>query len=514
MTTPVSKSRTARLRDLIGATGSLNEAPDIAVSGLAIDSRQVTPGDVFFAVSGFREHGLQHSGEAIRNGAVAIVYDPRGVDLHEIRQLQEGMKLPLVPVASLRFELGPIADRFYGHPSAELSVIGITGTNGKTSCCHFLAQALSKFKPCGVMGTIGWGYPGNLKELPNTTPEPILLQSALAQFRDQGAEFVAMEVSSHALVQKRTRAVRFFGAAFTNITRDHLDFHKTMEIYVNAKLKLLASPGLEFAVVNMDDRHADQILAAVPPTVRIMGYSRSLQTDSPLVRLKLSALRHDDLGVEFKVHFEGRSVPVSAPLFCDFNVDNVLTVLGVLLETGISLPDAADALRTIKPVAGRLERFREGDGSPTVIVDYAHTPHALQSILDGLRMHCHGELWLIFGCGGDRDRGKRPLMGRIAEMHADHVVLTDDNPRHEDGSRIIKEILSGCSNPEIPIERDRRRAIRDVIQNAAPEDMIVIAGKGHENTQEIDGVKYPFSDRAVALEALAQRAARVGGAAS
>ncbi|MGH8547566.1 MAG: UDP-N-acetylmuramoyl-L-alanyl-D-glutamate--2,6-diaminopimelate ligase [Methylococcales bacterium] len=514
MTTPVSKSTTASLRELIDSHADSNEVPDVLVSGLAIDSRAVTPGDAFFAVSGFREHGLQFSDEAIRKGAVAIVYDPCGADPQAIQKLRERTNRPLVPVPSLRFELGPIADRFYGHPSAELGVIGVTGTNGKTSCCHFLAQALSQFKPCGVVGTVGWGTPGNLKELQNTTPEPLHLQSVLAQFRDRGTKFVAVEVSSHALVQKRTRAVRFVGAAFTNITRDHLDYHKTMRIYVAAKLKLLLSPGLEFVVVNMDDRHAGQILAAVPSNIRIMGFSRSLQSDSPFVRLKVSALRHDDQGVEFQVHFEDRIVPVSAPLFCDFNVDNVLTVLGILLELGISLPEAVAALQTIKPVAGRLERFCEGYGSPTVIVDYAHTPHALQSILEGLRMHCHGALWLVFGCGGDRDRGKRPLMGRIAEMNADHVLLTDDNPRHEDGSTIIKEILSGCSNPAIPVERDRRRAIHGVIQKASPDDMIVIAGKGHENTQEIDGVKYPFSDRVVALEALRQRAAAVVGTVS
>lgn len=511
MTEPTSKSRTASLRDLIGTRGSLNDLPDVRVSGLAVDSRVVGPGDVFFAVSGFREHGLEFAEQAIRAGAVAVVYDPRGADPEMIEALRSEGTRPLIPVPALRFELGPIADRFYGHPSLHLNVIGITGTNGKTSCSHFLAQALSKFKPSGVIGTVGWGYPGHLRELKNTTPEPIQLQSVLAQFRDWGAKYVAMEVSSHALVQKRTRAVRFVGAAYTNITRDHLDYHKTMQVYVNAKLKLLLSPELEFVVVNLDDRHADQILAAVPSNVRIMGFSRSIKSYSPFVRLKLSALRHDDQGVEFKVHFEDHTVPFSAPLFCDFNVDNILTVLGILLEMGIPLHKAVDALRGVRAVPGRLERLSRGDRAPTVIVDYAHTPHALQSILEGLRMHCRGRLWLIFGCGGDRDRGKRPLMGRIAEMNADHVVLTDDNPRHEDGATIIKEILTGCSNPGIPVERDRRHAILGVIQNAAPEDMIVIAGKGHENTQEIDGVKYPFSDRAVALEALSQRAIPVGG---
>ncbi len=512
MTELESKFPSARLRDLIGACSDPDTVPDVSVSGLAVDSREVTSGDVFFAVPGARDHGLRFSGEAVRNGAVAIVYDPRGFDQPAIEQWRKDLKCPLVPVPALRFELGPIADRFFGHPSAQLDLIGITGTNGKTSCCHFLAQALSKFKPCGVIGTVGWGRPEKLRPLQNTTPEPIQLQRILAAFREQGIRFVAMEVSSHALVQKRTRAVRFIGAAFTNITRDHLDYHKTMQVYVNAKLKLLLSPGLEFVVVNLDDRHADQILAAVPSHVRIMGFSKSSNADSPFVRLKLSALRHDDQGVGFNVHFEGCTVLVSAPFFCDFNVDNLLTVLGIMLELGIPLAKAVDALQSVKTVAGRLERFSCGGYAPTVIVDYAHTPHALQSILEGLRMHCHGALWVIFGCGGDRDRGKRPLMGRIAEIKADHVVLTDDNPRHEDGSAIIQEILKGCSNPKIRVERDRRRAIFEAIQSAGPGDMIVIAGKGHENTQEIDGVKYPFSDQATVVEALKQRVVPVGGA--
>ncbi|MGR9107456.1 MAG: UDP-N-acetylmuramoyl-L-alanyl-D-glutamate--2,6-diaminopimelate ligase [Gammaproteobacteria bacterium] len=493
------------LRELIGDITDVDQVPDLPVSGLSIDSRRVVPGDVFFALSGSREHGLKHAEEALAKGAVAILYDPREAEPLQLDALRSAANCPVIPIASLRFELGPIADRFHGHPSGALDVIGITGTNGKTSCCHFLAQALEKFAPTGVVGTIGWGFPGSLQELPNTTPEPLLLQHILADFRDRGAKFVAMEVSSHALVQNRTRATRFVGAAFTNITRDHLDYHKTMQIYVNAKLKLLQSPGLEFVVVNMDDRHAGQILAAVPSNVRILGFSRSPKSYSPIVRLKLSALRHDDQGVEFQVHFEGRSEPVSAPLFCNFNVDNLLTVLGVMLESGIALPEAVEALKTLRPVAGRLERFSSMGDGPLVIVDYAHTPHALQSILEGLRMHCRGDLWLVFGCGGDRDRGKRPLMGRIAEIHADHIVLTDDNPRYEDGAEIIREILKGCSNPDIPVERDRRRAIVEVIHKAVPGDMVVIAGKGHENTQEINGVKTPFSDRAVVVEALAQR---------
>ncbi len=505
MTAP--ESRRTSLCHLMGGIVESGGFPDISVSGLATDSRSVASGDVFFAVSGFREHGLRYGSDAAEQGAAAIVYDPEGTDPGQLARLRESVDCPLIPVSSLRSELGPIADRFYGCPSAGMGMIGITGTNGKTSCCNFLGQALSRFKPTGVVGTVGWGFPGNLRNLPNTTPEPVQLHAVLASLRQQGAKFVAMEVSSHGLVQKRTRAVRFVGAAFTNITRDHLDFHKTMRVYVNAKLELLSSPGLQFVVVNMDDRHADRILKAVPYGVRIMGFSRSQQSDSPFVRLKWSEVCHADDGVEFKVHFEGRTVPVSAPLFCDFNVENLLTVVGVMLELGISLDEAVATLVEIRPVAGRLEHFSQGDDGPSVIVDYAHTPHALQSILQGVRRHCQGQLWLVFGCGGDRDRGKRPLMGRIAEKFADQVVLTDDNPRVEDGSGIIKEILRGFSDPDVRVERDRRKAIQLAIQHALPDDLVVIAGKGHETTQEINDVRFPCDDRALAREALVQRVA-------
>ncbi|MGH8552415.1 MAG: Mur ligase family protein, partial [Methylococcales bacterium] len=342
MTKSHNPPATIPLCELIGARGQIAEVPDIQVSGLAIDSRAVQPGELFFALSGSRENGLQFVDQALKKGAVAVLYDPVGADRTTIERLQAVTDCPLIAVPSLSIERGPIADRFYGQPSKDLDVIGVTGTNGKTSCCHFLARALSKFKPTGVIGTIGWGYPDRLQELVNTTPEPIQLQHALATFRDEGAKCVVMEVSSHGLAQQRTRAIRFRGAAYTNITRDHLDYHKTMQVYVNAKLKLLSYPGLEFVIVNMDDRYADQILAAVPPDVRILGFSRSLKPYSPFTRLMMSALRHDDQGVEFKVHFEGRTVPVSAPLFCDFNVDNLLTVLGVMLEMGIPLPQAVD----------------------------------------------------------------------------------------------------------------------------------------------------------------------------
>lgn len=496
----------------------LVESPDplleIRITGLALDSRRVQRGDLFLAVSGSREHGLCHADDACARGAAAIAYEPEGVDPKILAALQDRGPA-LVAVPGLQHCLGEIAGRFHDFPSRAVEVIGVTGTNGKTSCSHFLAQALSGFAPCGVIGTLGWGCPGALEPLPNTTPDPVLLTRIMSSFRQDSVPYVAMEASSHGLVQGRTRGTWFRGVAFTNITRDHLDYHKTMRVYIAAKLSLLKADGVEFVVINLDDKHADQILAAVPANVRIMGFTRGDNAQSPFANLKLTALRHDDRGVEFQVRFENRSVPVSAPVFCDFNVENLLTVLAIMLELGFELDAAVSALQNLKPVPGRLERFATPGETPTVIVDYAHTPHALQSILEGLRKHCSGDLWVVFGCGGDRDRGKRPIMGRIAETASDHVLITDDNPRSEDGGAIISEILRGCEDQSITVIRDRAVAIRTAIDNAKTRDLVVIAGKGHEATQEIAGVKHPFDDRLVVADVLSRRmAASCSGARS
>ncbi len=485
--------------------------PPISISGLSLDSRTVDSGMAFFALAGFQTHGLDYAQQAIENGAVAIIYDPLGINSDHLEKLMRRFECPFMAVESLDHKIGYIADRFFGSPSSEIDVIGVTGTNGKTSCSHFLAQALSQFGLSGVVGTLGWGFIGNLEALVNTTPDAIQLHKVMAKLKNLGAKYVAMEVSSHGLVQGRTRGVRFKGCAFTRITRDHLDYHGTQDAYIEAKLGLLDSPELEFAVINLDDANAERILAAVPSVTRVIGYTRGSASKAEFVQVRISALRHDVNGVEFRVHFADQDRLVSAPFFCDFNVENLLTVLAVLLGLGISLEKSVAALQNLKPIAGRLERFLCGDSGPTVIVDYAHTPDALQSVLNGLREHCSGELWVVFGCGGDRDTGKRSLMGAIAAQVADNVWLTDDNPRSEDGAAIIKDIRVGCGSTQVEVLRDRKLAIERTIQLAKPSDLIVIAGKGHEQTQEIQGVKYPFSDRKIVQNSLALRAAAKRG---
>lgn len=417
--------------------------------------------------------------------------------------------MPAIAVDALPRKLGLIADRFFGEPSRYLTAIGITGTNGKTSCSHFLAQALAPDGwPAAVVGTLGWGKPGALRPTHHTTPDAIEVHEVLLRLYSLGFGSVAMEASSHGLVQGRLNGVRFKGVLYTNFSRDHLDYHGTMEAYLDAKLRLLDWPGLEFVVFNADDAIARAILDRNPKELKTLGFSVSGKpalsgadgaADS-LPLLTVSSIRHSAEGVSFTAHYQGRSAPVHAPVFGDFNVENLTAVLAVLLAMGRDLPRAAVSLEKVRAVPGRMESF-SGAGR-TVVVDYAHTPDALESVLTSLRRHCEGRLWVVFGCGGDRDRGKRPEMGAIAERLADVVVLTDDNPRSEDGDDIIREILSGCRRDDVATIRDRRDAIFWALERSAVDDIVLVAGKGHETTQEVRGRKYPFSDRAVVRESL------------
>lgn len=481
------------------ANGAL---PALEVGGLAHDSRKVHPGDLFVALAGHRVHGLSHAAQAIQQGCAAIVHDPAGGGA----ELAHGISaVPAIPVESLSHKLGYIADRFYGEPSRSLTAIGLTGTNGKTSCSHFLAQALADHSPSAVVGTLGWGKPGELRPTAHTTPDAIEIHDLLFKLQREGYGSVAMEASSHGLVQGRLNGVRFKGALFTNFSRDHLDYHQTMEAYLDAKLGLLDWPGLEFVVFNADDPIAGPVVARLPAGIRGIGFGKdaakaiSLASHTPLT---ISQILQTPEGVSFQAHFEGQSAGVFAPVFGDFNVENLAATLGVLLAMGHGLSEAADSLRKVRAVPGRMESFAAA--GRTVVVDYAHTPDALSSVLTTLRRHCAGRLWAVFGCGGDRDRGKRPEMGAIAAALADAVVLTDDNPRSEDGDAIIRDIRAGCQRGDLAIIRDRREAIRFALERAAPDDLVLVAGKGHESTQEIQGQKYPFSDHAVVQEILAQ----------
>ncbi|HYE35822.1 UDP-N-acetylmuramoyl-L-alanyl-D-glutamate--2,6-diaminopimelate ligase [Methylocaldum sp.] len=469
----------------------------IDVTGLCHDSRCIRPGDLFVALAGHRSHGMRHAEQAVRHGCSAIIYDPAGGG----SLLAQGVAgIHCMPVDSLDQKLGFIADRFFGEPSASLNAIGITGTNGKTSCSHFLAYALSAKAPAAVVGTLGWGRPGALDMTNHTTPDAIEVHDLLARLCDQGIETVAMEASSHGQVQGRLNGVRFEGALYTNFSRDHLDYHGTMEAYLEAKLRLLGWPGLEFVVFNADDPIADAISSRTPSHVRRTAFSlRGQKIDSASV-VSVASVHHDSQGIAFQARYRQQLADVFAPVYGDFNVENLAASLAVLLELGHELPEAAELLKNVRPVPGRMELF-SGQGR-TAVVDYAHTPDALASVLRSLRRHCEGKLWVVFGCGGDRDRGKRPQMGAIAETLADGVVLTDDNPRSEDGDEIIRDILSGCRRDDIVTIRDRHDAIAWALERTGVGDVVLVAGKGHENTQEIQGQKYPFSDRDVVMETI------------
>lgn len=494
-----------RLKDLMAGWADVSEAWDCAVTGVTLDSRAVRPGMVFVACPGHVSHGLLHARQAISAGAAVVLYDapPAGFDLNALAT-QDGV--PLIRVAGLKQLLGPIAARFYGDPSQNRIVIGVTGTNGKTSCCHYLAQLWGELsRTCGVMGTLGNGVwsaeRGELESTSSgngrTTPDAITVQAELARF---DCPVVAMEVSSHGLDQGRVNGVRFSAAVFTNLTRDHLDYHATMEAYAEAKLRLFRNPSLKWVAVNLDDDFGNTVLREVSPDVEavVYGMNPSVRAAAELAGrqwLWVSGIVSDTNGAVLSVESSWGSFELRTSLIGRFNVSNVLAAAGILLLSGAPTAAVVRGVARLQPVRGRMERFGGGE-RPLVVVDYAHTPDALEQVLKTLREYTKGRLICVFGCGGDRDAGKRPEMGRAVERHADRIIVTDDNPRSEDGDRIIEGILAGMHNPAgVRIERDREAAIRAAIAEAVPGDIVLIAGKGHEVGQEVNGRVFPFSDR-------------------
>ena len=471
------------LRELLEDLAPVPDAADRAVRGLQTDSRRVQPGDLFLAAPGMVADGRDFIGDAVASGAGAVVYETD--DGYVLR----GAPVPAFGVSGLGRKIGFIADRFFGAPSRRLVVVGVTGTNGKTTCTQLLAQALDQPpKRCAVIGTLGYGFPGALNASIHTTPDAVTVQRLLADFLEQGAAQVAMEVSSHALEQGRVNGVRFHVAVFTNLTRDHLDYHGDMTAYGMAKARLFAYEGLKYAVINHDDEFGRQLLADVGAPVTCLSYG----IEGGDVRAR--EVRPSPEGLWLRVQTPYGETELRSPLIGHFNVYNLLAVLATLLALGVELKDAATRLARAQAPAGRAECFGGARGLPLVVVDYAHTPDALEKILTALREHVQGKLWCVFGCGGDRDRGKRPAMGEIAERLADRVLLTDDNPRHESGDVIIADIAGGMrAAPRVL--RDRRAAIAAAIREAGAGDIVLIAGKGHEDYQQVGDERRPYSDR-------------------
>ena len=489
-------------------------ADDRPVTGLAVDSRAVRPGDLFLACPGRRARGHEYIADAIGNGAVAALYDsalPQEA-LNRCRPLAARRGVALVGVTDLAMRIGEIAARFHEHPSRDLFAVGVTGTNGKTSCSHYLAQALSRDgPPCGVIGTLGYGPYGALAPAGLTTPDALTLQAALADLRGGGARHVVLEASSHGLAQGRLAGVSFDVALFTNLTRDHLDYHADMQDYAAAKARLFAAPGLGHAVINGDDAFGRELLERLPAAVQALVYGleggqaarAGAHRGAAVVRGE--GLRLDRAGLEMSVRTPWGEGRLRSPLMGRFNAANLLGVVSVLLAMGVSADEALNRLAGVRTVPGRMERFGGRGGRPLAVVDYAHTPDALEQALTALRGHTAGKLWCVFGCGGDRDPGKRPQMGGVAVQFADRVVLTDDNPRGEHGAAIIQQIRAGMRDPaKAVVIHDRAAAIAHAIDRAGEDDVVLVAGKGHEEYQLVGSQRRPFSDRRVVSDTLGE----------
>lgn len=467
---------------------------EVTVDGLALDSRKVKQGDLFFACVGTQVDGKAYIDDAILRGARVVLAE--GNAPSELRGT-----IPVIFIPDLGKKIGVIASRFYHHPSEKMQVVGITGTNGKTSCSHFIAAALTQNQlPCGVIGTLGNGLYGHIQESNLTTPDAVTLQKTLADFLSQHAKYVAMEVSSHSVDQGRMNGVEFEIGIFTNLTRDHLDYHGTMENYAAAKRKFFDSTATKTIVANADDAFGRKLIQDFHGIKPIYAYSlekQKLEIDVPLISVE--NIRLDLDGIHARVNSPWGQGEISAHLIGKFNLSNILAAFTALSLLKIPFEKVLTLLSQLKSVPGRMQALG-GKGKPLVVVDYAHTPDALEKVLQALRHHCQGKLICIFGCGGDRDRGKRPLMAAIAEKLADVVMMTDDNPRTENPAQIFEDILQGFQKPQTILqEHDRAKAIQKMIQQAEVGDCVLVAGKGAETYQIIGKEKFQFSDVDVVL---------------
>ncbi len=477
------------LHDLLD---NLSAYPNIEFQYLTNDSRAVTPGSLFIATPGLTVDGRDYITAAIEQGAVAVLYDP-----DPPTTLHLAANIPLIPIPHLTNLQSQLAARFYNQPTASVTTIGVTGTNGKTSCTQYIAQALASHQQrCAVIGTNGFGFLPNLQKALHTTPDPIKLQQHLAQLQQQGATAIAMEVSSHGLDQHRVDGIDFTIAVYTQLSRDHLDYHGTMEHYAKAKERLFQMPGLQYGIVNLDDEFGRTLAARYQTHYNMIGYTtqpgKLMDESLPVIQATHIDVTAD--GFKIAVATPWGKGEITTQLVGRFNISNLLAVLGVLGALDIPLDKALTYLATIQTVPGRMQRLI-APNQPQVVVDYSHTPDALAKALQALREHCRGQLWCVFGCGGDRDTGKRPEMAKVAEQYSDQVIVTNDNPRTESPEKIAADIAAGFKNPQsITTELDRARAIHYAVRSAGMDDIVLIAGKGHEQQQIIGREAVAFSD--------------------
>ena len=489
---------------LAALLSGLADAPACPLLGIASDSRNLAEGFLFLACAGSGSHGLDYLDDAINAGIAALAFDSTTAT-----SAPRDVGVPVIPVADLRGKLGEIANRFYGRPSEQISVIGVTGTNGKTTVAWLIAQCQHLLgQRCGYAGTLGFG----IDELEGvggmTTPDVVELHRRLAGFRDHDASSAAIEISSHALAQNRIDGVRFDTALFTNLSRDHLDYHGNMRAYGEAKASLFLHCNPRHRIVNLDSEFGTQLASRCDPDVlTVSTHFDRVANGRPYVFVRSVVAK--ETGSEISVRSSWGDGHLSLPLPGDFNVANAVIVLALLLNQGVEMQDASEVLSQVNAPPGRMQRVPASSAGPSVYVDYAHTPGALEAAIRALRPHCRGRLWCVFGCGGDRDRGKRPVMAKLVQRRADEVVITNDNPRSEEPASIIADIVSGLSNEDrATVIEDRAAAIAWTISNADSADVILIAGKGHENYQLIGDERRDFSDFGAASANLAARAKR------
>jgi UDP-N-acetylmuramoyl-L-alanyl-D-glutamate--2,6-diaminopimelate ligase len=490
---------------MTGFRPELLDALGVKISRLVTDSRQVQPGDTFVAYPGGQADGRQFIAQAIAGGANAVIWEAKNF------VWDESWQVPNLAITELRKQAGALADHVYGSPSQKLWMVGVTGTNGKTTCSHWIARSLNALgRKSALLGTLGNGFPGELQSTLNTTPEAVSVHGLLAEYVQHGAQAVAMEVSSHALAQGRVNGVHYDVALLTNLSRDHLDYHGDMHSYAAAKRHLFDWAHLKHAVLNLDDAFGIELAEALRDAdVEVVGYglneSALLLAERLGIRMVFGGDLHMDAqGMALRIHSSWGRAELYSRQIGRFNAANLLGTLAVLLVSGIELADAVQELAQQKAVAGRMQTLG-GKDKPTVVVDYAHTPDALEKVLQALRevtKPTGGKLICVFGCGGDRDRGKRPMMGTVASKLSDELIVTDDNPRSESSRAIIDAILFGIEGDAYQVIEDRAHAITRAVSTARAIDTVLIAGKGHEDYQEINGVKQPFSDSEVVRRAL------------
>lgn len=501
MMTAKQQSFATNLNSLLDGILSLPAEYNVEFNNLVLDSRELKQGDLFIAVTGDGVNGTDYIDSAINKGAVAVLWEAQ-VDAIPYAWSTVNKDVPLIAVTNLKQNLGQLANRVYNRPSESLNIVGVTGTNGKTSCVNFIAQALGPDMPCGLIGTLGTGIYPDISAGSHTTPDVLTVHKTLANFVEHNAKIAAIEVSSHALAQGRIDDVQMDVAIFTNLTQDHLDYHGTMQAYLQEKRKLFQLAGLKTAIINVNDPYGMDIVEAAQGK-NIITYSFDEKDNAADVYA--SNIQYHPDSTEFILNTKQGSISISSPLIGDFNVSNLLAVCVYLQVQGFSLADIAKRIKNVMPVAGRMQKII-ADGYPMIIVDYAHTPDALEHVLQTLSAQFKGKLTCVFGCGGERDKDKRSKMGKVADTYADTIVLTNDNPRNESGETIVAQINQGITHKnKVITELDRKAAISTAIKMTDVDGCVLIAGKGHETYQIIGANKFEFNDVEVVKEILSEK---------